>query len=123
IPQYSDYTSRAKAAGAATEISSTKQAIAQCYNDLGTLTGCTAGTNGVPTMGVTKNVTVITSVTNGRIQVTTGATTTGGTALTIDDQASINAGDANMKWTNGGTTCTDAQAAARAFKSGQGDCP
>jgi type IV pilus assembly protein PilA len=123
IPQYSDYTSRAKAAGAATEISSTKQGIAQCYNDLGTLTGCTAGTNGVPTISPTKNVTTVTSVSNGIITVTTGATNSSGTALTIVDTPSVSSGAANMLWTNSGTTCTDAQASARAYKSGQGDCP
>jgi type IV pilus assembly protein PilA len=120
IPQYSDYTSRAKAAGAATEISSTKQGIAQCYNDLGTLTGCSAGSNGVPTMGTSKNLTAITSVTNGVITVTTGATTTAGVNLTIIDTPNPGAaGAANMTWANTGTSCD----ANRGFKSGQGDCP
>ncbi len=31
IPQYSDYSSRSRAAGAAAEINSTKIAIAECY--------------------------------------------------------------------------------------------
>ncbi len=120
IPQYSDYTSRAKAAGAIAEIDSVKKGIAMCYSEIGTLTGCNAGTNGVPTLGTTKNITTVTSVTNGIITITTSATTTAGVALTIIDTPTIAAGAANMVWTNTGTVCANP---ARAFKPGQGDCP
>lgn len=119
LPAYSDYTSRARAAGAATEIASTKTAIALCQADLGTFTGCNAGSNGIPTIGVTRNITVVTSVTNGVITVSTGATTTAGVALTIADTPTIAAGAANVVWTNAGTTCD----AVRGFRPGQGDCP
>lgn len=122
IPAYGDYTSKTRAAGAAAEIASTKTAISVCYNDQLTFTGCNAGSAGVPNIGTTKNITTVTSVTNGVITVTTGATTTAGTALTIIDTPTFNAGDANIKWTNSGTTCTDAQAVNRAYKPGQGDC-
>ncbi|MDH4611158.1 prepilin-type N-terminal cleavage/methylation domain-containing protein [Pseudomonas sp. BN102] len=119
IPQYSDYTSRSRAAGAAAEISSVKTAIGLCYADLGTLTGCSSGSNGVPTLTTSKNITTVTSVTNGIITVTTGATTTAGVALTLVDTPSVVAGNANMTWANSGTSCD----ASRGFKSGQGDCP
>lgn len=119
IPQYSDYTSRSRAAGAAAEISSVKTAIGLCYADLGTLTGCTSGSNGVPTLTTSKNITTVTSVANGIITVTTGATTTAGVGLTIVDTPSVVAGNANMTWANTGTSCD----AARGFKPGQGDCP
>jgi prepilin-type N-terminal cleavage/methylation domain-containing protein len=118
IPAYSDYTSRTRAAGAAAEINSTKLAIAVCQGDLGTFTGCNAGTNGIPTMAVTRNVTVVTSVTNGIITVTTGATTAGGVALTLVDTPAFAAGGANVAWVNSGTSCD----AVRGFKPGQGDC-
>ena len=119
IPAYSDYTSKTRAAGAAAEIASTKAAIGVCYNDLLTFTGCNAGSNGVPTLGVTKNITAVTSVTNGVITVTTGAATAAGVALTMIDTPTFTAGDANIKWTNTGTTCN----AVRGFKPGTGDCP
>ena len=119
IPQYSDYTSRAKAAGATTEIASTKLAIAQCYNDLGTLTGCSAASNGIPTMATTKNVTTVTSVTDGVIKVTTGSTTAAGVLLTLVDTPTVTAGAANMLWTTTGTICDP----VRGLKPGQGDCP
>ena len=122
IPQYSDYTSRTRAAGSAAEIESTKMAIAVCNSDLGSFTGCSQGSNGVPTMLPTGNVKVITSVTGGVIRITTGATNTAGTALTTIDTPVINSGDANIKWTNSGTACSDADASRRAFKAGQGDC-
>jgi prepilin-type N-terminal cleavage/methylation domain-containing protein len=120
LPQYSDYTSRARAAGAASEINSTKLAIAQCFSDLGTLTGCSAGSNGVPTIATTENITTVTSVTDGVIKVTTSATDTASppAKLTIIDTPTTPAGGANMLWTNSGTTCD----AKRGFKVGQGDC-
>lgn len=121
IPQYSDYTSRSRAAGAMAELSSTKTAIGLCYQETGGLTGCSAGSNGIPVIPVTKNITTVTSVTNGVITVTTGATDSASTALTIIDTPSVSStASANMTWLNTGTTCSNA---SRGFKSGQGDCP
>ncbi len=117
IPQYSDYTSRARAAGAAAEIASTKSAVAVCYQETGTFVGCNAGFLGVPTIGLTDNITAVGSVTNGVITVTTGATAPPA-GLTIVDTPTVAAGAANMVWVNSGTSCD----AARGFKSGQGDC-
>ena len=115
IPQYSSYTSRARAAGAMAELSSTKLAVAMCAQDLGTLTGCNAGANGIPTVAVTKNITAVPTVANGVITATTGAT-----ALTIIDTPTLPAGAANMLWVNSGTTC---DTGILGFKPGQGDCP
>ena len=119
IPQYGNYISTSRAAGAASEIASTRTAVALCYQDLGTFTGCDAGTNGIPTIPVTKNITAVGGVANGVITVTTGATTTAGVNLTIVDTPTVAAGAANMTWTNTGTSCD----ATRGFKPGKGDCP
>lgn len=119
IPQYGNYVSRTRAAAAIAELASAKTAVALCSQELGTLTGCNAGANGVPTVATTANITTVTSITNGVITVTTGATAADGTALTIVDTPTVPAGGANMLWTNTGTTCT----ATRGFKNGQGDCP
>jgi type IV pilus assembly protein PilA len=118
IPQYTNYMSRTKAAAAAAEIASVKTGIAMCYQELGTFTGCDAGSNGVPTPAVTKNITAVTSITAGVITVTTGATSSAGANLTIIDTPTVAAGGANMTWTNTGTSCD----ATRGFKSGAGDC-
>ena len=122
IPQYSDYTSRTKAAGAVAELASVKTGIAMCVQETGTLTGCDAGAaNGyVPTPAVTKNITAVTSITNGIITVTTGATDTSGTnLLLVDTPTAPVAGAANMTWTTTGTVCN----VNRGLKPGQGDCP
>lgn len=120
IPQYSDYTSRTRAAGAMAELDSTKMAIGLCIQELGTATGCSAASNNIPTVTTSKNITTVTSITNGVITVTTAATASGGaTQLTIVDTPTLPAGGANLLWTNSGTTCN----ASRGFKSGQGDCP
>ena len=120
IPQYTNYISRTKASGAAAEIASTKTAVAMCYQDLNTFTGCDAASNGIPTIAVTKNITVVTSVDDGVISVTTGATSDAATpeGLTIINTPTFPVGAANMKWTNTGTSCDS----SRGFKSGAGDC-
>lgn len=116
IPQYTNYISRTRAAAAAAEIASVKTSIAMCYQELGTFTGCDAGSNGVPTLNTTKNIKTVNSVTNGVINVTTTATSSAGADLTIIDTPTPNG--ANMLWTNSGSSCE----ATRGFKVGAGDC-
>lgn len=118
IPQYGDYVSRTRASGAASEVASVKTAIALCAQEIGTLTGCSSGSNGVPTITTSRNITAVTSVTNGVITVTTGATTTAGVNLTMTLTPTVTAGNANITWVNSGTSCD----ATRGFKPGQGDC-
>ena len=122
IPQYGDYTSRSRAAGAFAEIASTKLAVAMCLQDTATLTGCDAGTNGIPTIAATSNITAVPTVVAGVITATTAANNGASVPVfyTIVDTPTPNG--ANMKWTNGGTSCTDAKAASRGFKPGTGDC-
>ncbi|EKZ99954.1 Pilus biogenesis protein tapA precursor [Cupriavidus sp. HMR-1] len=122
IPQYSNYTSRARAAGAVAELASVKTGIAICVQETGTLTGCDAGAaNGyVPTPPVTKNITAVTSIINGIITVTTGATDdSGNNLLLVDTPAAAVTGAANMRWTTSGTICD----INRGLKSNQSGCP
>ena len=118
IPQYGNYVSRTRAAAAMAELASTKTAIAMCAQELGSLVNCDAGSNGVPTLATTANITAVTPVEDGVISVTTGATAANGTALTIVDTPTTPADGANMLWTNTGTVCN----AVRGLKVGQGDC-
>ena len=124
IPQYSDYTSRTRAAAAVAELASYKTAVSVCVNDLSTVTGCSAGAQGIPTTAsftATKNIKTLTSVTNGAITATTGATvSTNGADMTTIHTPTFTAGAANMVWTNSGTICATPQ---RGLKPGQGDCP
>ena len=124
IPQYSDYTSRARAAGTVAELASYKTAVSVCVNDTGLIAGCNAGTNGIPALAgftATKNVKTLTSLTNGIIIGTSGATGSGGAGadLTFTMTPTLVANAANMTWTTSGTICN----ATRGLKPGQGGCP
>jgi prepilin-type N-terminal cleavage/methylation domain-containing protein len=119
IPQYANYVSRARAANAAAELASVRSAIALCRQEQGTVTGCSAGTNGIPTPAVTANIVSVQSIVDGVIQITTGATSATGANLTIIDTPNVMPNSAVMAWVNTGTTCN----ATRAFNSSTGDCP
>jgi prepilin-type N-terminal cleavage/methylation domain-containing protein len=124
IPQYSDYTSRTRASGAAVELASIKTAVTLCLADTGSLTGCDAGSNNIPTIAgftTTLNVPTLTSVTNGIITAVTGATDTANPANKLGYvlTPTQGAGAANMVWTATGTVCTTV---GRGLKTGQGGC-
>jgi type IV pilus assembly protein PilA len=119
IPQYGNYVSRTRAAAAASELASLRTTIALCRQELGTVTGCSAGTNGIPQPATTANIVSVQSVVDGVISVTTGATASDGTNLTIIDTPNVSADSAGMNWVNSGTTCSP----TRGFRSGTGDCP
>lgn len=118
IPQYSDYISRTRATAAFTELASTRVAISDCYQERTVLTGCNAGTNNIPVVAPTANVTAF-GVSNGIITATTGATDATGTQLTIIDTPSINGGASSLQWANTGSVCS----AERGFRPGEGHCP
>lgn len=122
LPQYSNYTSRTRAAGAASELNSLKTAIGECYQAEGAFTNCiTMGTGSIPTVATSKFLTVAPTVAgSGVITVTgTGATTEAGVALTMVLTPTVVAGASSMPFVNSGTTCD----AVRGLKPGQGGCP
>lgn len=122
VPQYGNYSSRTRAAAAAAELASIKTAVNECIATTGGTADCNAGSNGIPKVSdfkVTKNVVKLNSISAGIINADTGATTTAGVALTFIDEPTFNTGNANMVWTNTGSTCND----VRGFKAGMGDCP
>ena len=126
IPQYSDYTSRTRAAGAAAELSSMKTALTICSADLGAFTNCVIGSNGITAPVITKNIKAVPTVTltptTAAIVVTAvGATTAAGADMTYTLTGTMGA-TANMPWvatTGAGTICSD----TRGLKPGQGGCP
>ncbi len=127
IPQYSDYTSRARAAGAAQELNSLKTAMSECFQVEGAWTNCTVqGVGNIPTVGTSKFITVAPTidVATGVITATTGATTTAGVPLVYiltPPTAAQMVGAANMVWTasGAGSTICDPK---RGLKPGQGGC-
>ena len=122
IPQYSDYTSRTRAAAGVAELDSIKSAVNMCIAETGKIAGCSGGANGIPAAAnftATKNITALASITDGVITGTSGATNSSGTALTIILTPTLAANAANMVWTTSGTICD----AKRGLKPGQGGCP
>ena len=123
IPQYSDYTSRSRAAATAAELNAYKSAVAVCMNDTLTIANCNAGANGVPAVQLTKNITAL-AVAAGVITATSAATTaSSGAAMTFiltPTPASLLAGAALLDYVNTGTVCS---VPSRGMKPGQGGCP
>jgi prepilin-type N-terminal cleavage/methylation domain-containing protein len=118
IPQYSDYTSRSKAAATASDLAVYQQAVSLCAQETGALLDCAAGSNGVPTAGDTPNATVLAVSSVGAITATSSATTAAGVNLTVVYTPTFAAGDATIKWIESGTICDS----KRGLKPGQGGC-
>jgi len=118
IPQYGDYTSRTRAAGTVAELAAYKLAIAVCYQDTGSLTGCSAGLLGVPTVTNSTNAT-ITSVTNGVVVGTSTATSAAGAPLAFTFTPVPTAGASTLPWKmTGSAICNN----SRGLKEGIGLC-
>ena len=120
LPQYSNYTSRAKAASAMAELDSLKTAMSECYQTEGAWTNCsTMGTGSIPSLAVTKFITTLPTLVAGTITAAgTSATTAAGASMVATIVPTTTAGQANMVWTTTGTLCD----ATRGLKPGQGGC-
>ncbi|WP_428313456.1 pilin [Hydrocarboniphaga sp.] len=104
IPAYQNYVKKARFAESISVSDGYKVPVAECVNTLATLTGCTAGSNGIPPLPATMptNVTSV-AVTDGVITVTANANAGGYTTVltpTLDSSGV-------MRWTQGGT-CSSA---------------
>ena len=122
IPQYQDYVSRTRAAGAMAELSPYRKAVSLCAAEQQqVLVGCTAGSNGIPPVAATptRNLIAPFTVVDGVITATSGATaSSGGANLTILITPDTTSSSALMLWTNTGSICNS----SRGLKPGQGDC-
>ena len=125
LPQYSNYTSRTKASGAAAEVDSLKTVMSECYqSNSSKWDNCTAlGVGGIPTMTISKFLTGATTVlSTGVISVAgTGATTAAGVNMTYQLTPGSDTQAANLIWTaatGAGTMCD----ATRGLKPGAGGC-
>ena len=122
IPQYANYTSRAKAAATLSELEPYKTAIGVCAQETGAVANCAAGSNGVPTVASAGSNVVGLSLTaaSGTLAGTSKATSAAGAALTFSYAPAVAAvGDAAMNWNMTGTICD----ATRGLKSGIAGCP
>lgn len=111
LPAYQDYTQRSKVAGAVAGVATYKTAVGLCVQDLGVLTGCTAGTNGIPAAIAASNAGATiayvdqVAVTDGVITVTTTGVTSAGANMVVTMTPVLNAGQA-LEWSLSGTGCT-----------------
>jgi prepilin-type N-terminal cleavage/methylation domain-containing protein len=127
IPQYSDYTSRTRAAGTVAELDSIRKTVAICMSEQGNIAAnCTAyGANGMPTAPVaTKNlfdVPALGTTGAGVITITgkSGATTSAGVQLDYVQTGTFAAGAALAPFVTTGVLCTTV---GRGLKSGFGGC-
>lgn len=112
IPQYADYQQRTKVAGAAGGVAAYKTAVAMCVQDIGTLTGCTAGANGIPAdiaagdAGATIAYVDQVGTVDGVVTVATTGTDSAGAALDLIFTPTLNAGA--LQWAITGAGCTTA---------------
>ena len=111
IPQYADYTQRTKLAGAVAGVATFKTTIALCIQDLGTLTGCTAASNGIPAGFTGDNGATIAyidavGVTDSVITLTSTGIATGTTKLALTITPVAAAGAAAIDWNLTGNGCT-----------------
>jgi prepilin-type N-terminal cleavage/methylation domain-containing protein len=122
MPQYSDYTSRTRAAATTSEIASVKTAVSLCsLNAFDNLTNCNSlsPTAGIPAIISTRNVLPGATVTGaGVISGQSGATDATGANLSFTITPAFNAGENVMRWVTAGTICN----ANRGLRSGQGGC-
>ena len=124
IPQYSDYTSRTRAAATAAELNVYKTSVAGCIADTLAIATCNNGANGVPATQTTPNLPSGVTVGAGIITAESAATVTNGgakmTFLLAPTPASLAAGAALLEFANTGTVCNTP---ARGLKPKFGGCP
>jgi type IV pilus assembly protein PilA len=111
VPQYQSYTKRAKFTEVVSAVQPFKLGVESCYQATGALTGCTAGSNGVPADATTAtgdaDKTAIASVATGANGVITATGSAAVDAATyVLSPAVPTSGAAALIWTvQAGSTC------------------
>jgi prepilin-type N-terminal cleavage/methylation domain-containing protein len=100
LPAYQNYTLRAKFAEVTAVASAYQTAVAVCAQELGTVTGCDLGSNGIPGTQATTHVASV-AVTNGTITVTPTATTNAAATLILIPTVGTGA----LTWAKTGSGC------------------
>ena len=125
IPQYSNYVSRTRAAGAVAEMVAYRSGYAICLFEQGNLvSSCTTfGQNGIPAVNavLTKNIieTISIDPADATLTTKTGATAVNGTPLTyILTPKPLFIGSSGITYEQKGTICDD----IRGIKISGGDC-
>lgn len=103
LPAYQDYSLKAKYSEVVSVASAYQTAVSACAQDLGTVTGCSLGTNGIPATQATTYVASV-GVTNGTITVTPTAPFAASTLVLVPTL-----GTAALTWAKTGSGCLTAQ--------------
>jgi type IV pilus assembly protein PilA len=100
IPQYKDYTAKAKASAVISSVDPMKTAIALCAQELNTKTGCDDLKNGIPGFNPTKEVKSATAK-DGEITATLNKGVGGDAEITIKftPDFGTNSTASNIRWT------------------------
>ena len=110
IPQYQNYTQRAKVSGAVAGTASYKTAVAMCSQETGALAGCNHGVEGIPaTIAATDDGATISyvdalTVASGVITVTTTGVDSNGADMVLVMTPTNNSGA--MQWEITGSGCS-----------------
>jgi type IV pilus assembly protein PilA len=103
LPAYQDYTTKAKFAEVNSVATSYQTAVSTCAQELGTLTGCDLGSNGIPATVASKYVASV-AVTTGVITVTPAAPFAASTLKLTPSLVG-----STMQWDKTGSGCLTAQ--------------
>ena len=109
LPAYQNYTFKAKFAEVNSVAAAYQTAVAVCAQELGTLTGCNLGSNGIPATSATTHVTSV-AVATGVITVTPTATTNLLSTLILTPDITTSPGA--LTWARTGSGCLTAQSPA-----------
>lgn len=108
IPAYQDYTFKAKFSEVTSVAAAYQTAVAECAQELGTLTGCNLNTNGIPNTQATKYVASV-AVANGVITITPdGVMIPAASTLLLTPTLGVSA----TTWDKTGSGCLTAQGSA-----------
>jgi len=105
IPAYSNYTKKAKFTEVVQATQAIKAAVEICAADLGTVTGCSTGSNGVPTdIGAVGKAVASVATANGTITATGNATVDSKTYILVPTYTSTG----GVAWDSTTGTCVAA---------------
>ncbi len=121
IPQYKDYTAKAKVGSALAALDGLKTAVALCAQQSGQLNGCNSNTNDIPVFKATKELTAETTVSNGVITAKFGNNVaTGMDGLEFKLTPSFETGEAAMVWKVDASAITNTAAKSALEKNNAG---
>jgi type IV pilus assembly protein PilA len=106
IPSYQNYTKKAKFTEVVQATAAVKTAVEVCAQDLGTVTGCTAGSNGIPA-DIAAATGKLASLTTANGVITATAIATGGLSGETFTLSPVFSATTGVTWTKGGTCSTN----------------